>query len=144
MAITKRELAVKYLWHWLGIQYSYGGNDSLEGFDCSGLVIEALQSVGILPHVFDETAHGLYLKFKDNLAEGNKVRPGNLVFWFRNGRARHVMMLYTYGYVIGACGGGSDTKTTKDAIRDNAFVKMRPITYAGDGYKICDPFGDEG
>ena len=142
MAITKRELAVKYLWHWLGTPYSYGGDD-FSSMDCSGIVIEVLQSVGILPHQYDNTAHGLYLKYKDNLVEGDKVRPGCLVFWFRNGKARHVMMLYTYGYVIGACGGGSDTKTIKDAIRDNAFIKMRPIGYDGDSYKICDPFGDE-
>jgi len=49
MAITRRELALKYLWHWLGIQYSYGGDDAIEGWDCSGMVIEVLQSVGILP-----------------------------------------------------------------------------------------------
>jgi len=140
--MTKRELALKYLWHWLGTQYSYGGNDSIEGFDCSGMVIEVLQSVGILPHKFDDTAHGLYLKFKDNLVTAGY--EGCLAFWFRNGKARHVMMVYDYGYVIGACGGGGDTRTTKDAIRDNAFVKLRPIGYNGDNYKICDPFGDEG
>jgi len=140
--MTKRELACKYLWEWLGTQYSYGGDD-FSSMDCSGMVIEVLQSVGILPHQYDNTAHGLYLKYKDNLVEGDKVRPGCLVFWFKNGRARHVMMIYDYGFVIGACGGGSDTKTTKDAIRDNAFVKLRPIGYDGDSYKICDPFGDE-
>jgi len=140
--MTKRELALRYLWHWLGTQYSFGGNDSLGGFDCSGMVIEVLQSVGILPHKFDDTAHGLYLRYKDNLVTAGY--EGCLVFWFRNSKARHVMMVYDYGYVIGACGGGSDTKTTKDAIRNNAFVKMRPIGYNGDSYKICDPFGDEG
>jgi len=143
MAITRRELALKYLWHWLGIQYSYGGDSAVEGWDCSGLIIEVLQSVGILPHKFDETAHDLYIRYKNNLVEGHKIRPGCLVFWFRNGKARHVMMVYKHGYVIGACGGGSDTKTTKDAIRDNAFVKMRPIGYDGDSYKVCDPFRDE-
>ena len=144
MAITRRELALTYLWHWLGIQYSYGGNDPLEGWDCSSMVIEVLQSVGILPHKFDERAQDLYIRYKDNLVEGDKIRPGCLVFWFESGRARHVMMLYKHGYVIGACGGGKKTKTTKDAIRDNAFVKLRPIGYDGDSYKICDPFGDEG
>ena len=143
MAITRRELALKYLWHWLGTPYSYGGDD-FSAQDCSGVDIEILQSVGILPHKYDNTAHGLYLKYKDNLVEGDKIRPGCLVFWFESGRARHVMMIYKHGYVIGACGGGSDTKTTKDAIRDNAFVKLRPIGYDGDSYKICDPFGDDG
>jgi len=142
--MTRRELALKYIWSWLGTQYSYGGNDSIEGFDCSGMVIEVLQSVGILPHKFDDTAHGLYLKYKDKLVEADKIRPGCLTFWFKNGKARHVMMIYSPGCVIGACGGGGDTKTTKDAIRDNAFVKLRPIGYNGDSYKICDPFKDEG
>jgi len=141
--MTKRELALKYLWVWLGTQYSFGGNDSLEGFDCSGIVIEVLQSVGILPHKFDDTAHGLYLKYKDNLVEGDDIRPGCLVFWFRDGRARHVMMIHSHGYVIGACGGGKETKTKKDAIRDDAFVKMRPISYNGDSYKVYDPFKGE-
>jgi len=141
--MTKRELALKYIWSWLGTPYSYGGDD-FSSFDCSGIVIEILQSVGILPHKFDDTAHGLYLKFKDNLVEGDKIRPGCLIFWFKNGKARHVMIIYSPGYAIGACGGGSDTKTTKDAIRDNAFVKLRPIGYNGDSYKICDPFKDEG
>ena len=140
--MTKRELAVKYLWHWLGIQYSYGGNDPMEGWDCSGIDIEVLQSVGILPHKYDNTAHGLYLKYKDNFVTTGYA--GCLVFWFRSGKARHVMMMIDDFHVIGACGGGGDTKTTKDAIRDNAFIKMRPIGYAGDSYKICDPFKDEG
>jgi hypothetical protein len=137
--MTKRELVVKYLWHWLGIQYSYGGDDAIEGWDCSGMVIEVLQSIGILPHKYDNTAHGLYLKFKDISIPTEEGYAGCLAFWFKNGRARHVMMMCDEAHVIGACGGGGNTKTTKDAIRDNAFVKMRPITYAGDGYKICDP-----
>ena len=143
MAYTRRELALAYLWSWLLVPYSYGGND-FSSQDCSNAMIEVLQSVGILPHKFDETAHDLYIRYKSNLVEGDKIRPGCLVFWFGNGRARHVMMLYAYGYVIGACGGGKKTKTRNDAIRDNAFIKMRPIGYDGDSYKICDPFGDEG
>ena len=142
MAYTRRELALSYLWSWLLVPYSYGGND-FSSQDCSNAMIEVLQSVGILPHKFDETAQDLYIRYKDNLVEGDKIRPGCLVFWFENGRARHVMMIYKHGYVIGACGGGKKTKTRNDAIRDNAFIKMRPIGYDGDSYKICDPFGDE-
>jgi hypothetical protein len=46
---------------------------------------------------------------------------------------------------IGASGGGAKTLTERDAIRDNAFVKVRPINGPGArtgflGYK--DPFAE--
>ena len=132
-----RNVAVEYLQHWLLIPYSYGGSD-FSGMDCSGVIIEVLKSVGILPHKFDDTAHGLYLKFKDKIVD--RGYAGCLVFWFREGKARHVMMMVDDFHVMGACGGGGDTKTVKDAIRNDAFVKLRPINYRGDVYKICDPF----
>jgi len=106
--------------------------------DCSGLIIEVLKSVGILPNEFDDTAHGLYLRFKDKgIASGY---AGCLAFWLKEGKAKHVEMLIDDSYVIGASGGGSKVKTIEDAIKYDAFVKMRPIGYRGDNYKICDPF----
>jgi len=132
-----RNIAVEYLQHWLLVPYSWGGND-FSGMDCSGIMVEVLKSVGILPHRWDDTAHGLYLKFKDNYKD--KGYMGCLVFWFKNGKAYHVMMMVDDFHVMGASGGRSDTETTKDAIRDDAFIKMRPIDFMGDIYKICDPF----
>jgi len=133
-----RKKAIKYLWHLLGAPYLWAGDSPLEGFDCSGLQIEVLQAVGILPHNFDSTAHDLYLKFIDYKVE--KPYMGCLVFWFRDGRAIHVEMLIDDSLVIGASGGGSSVKTLRDAIRQNAFVKMRPLYYRGENFKIIDPF----
>jgi len=132
-----RKKAIKYLWHWLGTPYSWSGND-FSGWDCSGLQIEVLQAVGILSHGFDSTAHDLYLKFIDYKVD--RPYAGCLVFWFRDGRAVHVEMLIDDSLVIGASGGGSSVKSLKDAIRQNAFVKMRPLKYRGENFKIIDPF----
>ena len=52
----------------------------------------------------------------------------------------HVEMMVDDLHVVGASGGGSKTKTIADAIKQNAFVKMRPVGYRGFNYKICDPF----
>lgn len=133
-----RELAVKYLWNWLGIPYHWGGDNGLQGWDCSGLIIEVLQATGVLQHNFDDTAHGLYLRFKDKKTE--KGYTGCLVFWFKDGKAIHIEMMIDENCVIGASGGGSKVKSLADAIKQNAFVKMRPLGYRGDNYKICDPF----
>jgi len=157
-----RTRAVWYLAQWVGTFYLWGGNDP-SGFDCSGLVIEVLMGVGILPHGYDGTAHDLYLRFKhlkilphgyDGTAHDlylrfkhlktETLKPGCLVFWFRDGRARHVEMALDEYHTLGASGGGRTTTTVAEAIRQDAFVKMRPITYRGPQYKIVDPFSDEG
>lgn len=133
-----RTKAVWYLQKWLLIFYTWGGNDPMQGTDCSGLVIEVLKAVGILPHQFDDTAQGLYLRFKQYKID--YLNAGYLVFWFKNGKAIHVEMAIDEYHVIGASGGGSATLTIADAIKHDAFVKMRPVNYRGLEYKIVDPF----
>ncbi len=139
-----REIAVKYLWKWIGLQYYYGGDDAMIGVDCSGLIVEVLQAVGILEgahqNIRDWTAHGLYLKFKGLEPIAETPIAGCLVFWFNNGKAIHVGMLVSQDLFISAAGGNKKTKTIEEAIRQNAFVKLRPITYRGQSYKIVDPF----
>ena len=132
-----RKKAIWYLEKWLLVPYSWGGSD-FASMDCSGLAIEVLKSVGILPHNFDDTAQGLYLKFK--IHKLDYLNAGYLVFWFKSGKAIHVEMAIDEYHVIGASGGGSATLTIADAIKNDAFVKMRPVGYRGSGYKIVDPF----
>ena len=88
------------------------------------------------------TANMLYRWFRRN--RKIKPGPGKLVFWFtrdlRSDRAIHVEMMIDKYHTVGASGGGSKTVTIQDAIKHNAFVKMRPLSYRGTNYKICDPF----
>lgn len=138
----QREQALWYLNALLimGLPYVWGGDDSLAGFDCSGLVHEVLQSVGLEPHGHDSIAHDIYLKYKHKPAYDMSRRAGCLVFWFKDGKATHVEMMINSWQVVGASGGGSKTKTLADAIKHNAFIKPRPIDYRGSNFKVVDPF----
>lgn len=138
-----RSKAVEYAERFIGIPYRWGGDDPIAGFDCSGLIVEVLQGVGRLAHGQDYTAHDLWTIFKPFQVE--KGYGGCLVFWFdEKGRAKHVEMMIDNEFVIGASGGGSTTQTAADAIKQNAFVKMRPLRYRGSNFKIVDPFREIG
>jgi cell wall-associated NlpC family hydrolase len=130
--MTQLELALKVAWTYVGKFYKWGGDDP-SGFDCSGLCIEILKSAGLLPRKFDTTAHGLSNKFN----EVTKPVAGCLIFW-GSPRITHVEFCIDENHTIGASGGGSKTITEADAIRHNAYVKVRPIR---EGYsKIVNPF----
>jgi len=141
-----RKKMVWYVCRFLGqpIPYKWGGDDPLAGFDCNGIVHEGLQSVGLEEHGYDCTAHQIYLNFKGEgcLVKGPDQNPmeGCLVFWFKDGKAYHVAMCINRFFVVEMSGGGSKTTTLDDAIKHNAFIKMRPIGYRGDNYKWFDPF----
>jgi hypothetical protein len=51
-------------------------------------------------------------------------------------------MLISARHTIGASGGGSATTTLEEAIRSNAFVKVRPLAQRL-GYILRDPFEEE-
>ena len=136
---AKREAAVRYAWTFLGLPYHWGGDDPIRGFDCSGLVIEVLKSVGLLPPNYDTTANGLYIRYASKVvAQGY---AGCLLFWFNSQMiATHIELMVDDYHAIGASGGGSSTTSQQAAIDQNAYVKLRPINYRGQGYKIVDPF----
>ena len=120
--------------------YRWGGDDPVAGFDCSGLVIEGLKSVGVLPKIGDWTAEGLSVYFKNR--ETKKAKPGCLLFYNRNHRVGHVTIVWAdiagRLLALGASGGGSRIKTREDAIEHNAYIKVRP---ALPGWvKMVDPF----
>jgi cell wall-associated NlpC family hydrolase len=119
-----RKLVLRIAFHYLGTFYIWGGDDP-SAFDCSGFAIECLKSVGVLPRSGDWTANGLSGRFV-GVVEPN---PGDLVMWANAEQTRfiHVEICIGRGLSIGASGGGSKTKTIKDAIKQNAFIKVRPI-----------------
>ena len=124
---VKRSLVCNQAWRYLGKPYIWAGDDPMEGFDCSGFVIELLKSVGKLPRKGDWTAHQLWMKFRDDY-EVDEPRGGCLVFWKNHsGRIVHVELCLTDAESIGASGGSRTSKTVADAIAQNAFIKIRPI-----------------
>jgi len=126
----------------IGKPYAWGGDDPLIGFDCSGFVIEVLKSVGVLPRQGDWTANRLYHLF-DKLNKGvrkEEVGEGCLVFWGRPAKVTHVEYAINKDLCIGASGGGSHTDSLEVAIRQNAYIKVRPWRTRPDLYGYMDPF----
>jgi len=118
--MTEREIATMIAVHYIGTFYKWGGDDP-SGFDCSGLVIELLKSVGKFPRKRDATALGLSQMYQ----KVGKPKEGCIVFY--GNPISHVEYCFNENLSIGASGGGSKTLTEEDAIRQNAFIKMRPI-----------------
>lgn len=122
----KRSIFIQVAMNFYGTFYSWGGDDP-DGFDCSGLTVECGKSVGILPRKGDWPARGLYARWIGN--EVTIPKAGDIVFWENKAKNDiiHVEIILNEELSIGASGGGSRTKTREDAIRDNAFIKIRPF-----------------
>jgi len=131
-----KQIATKVAWSFLGKPYLWGGDDPIDGFDCSGFCIEILKSVGVLPRGGDWTAAGLYRRFTNR----NIPQEGCLVFWHKNNHVIHVEYCLDDRVSIGASGGGSNTTDEADAIRQNAYIKVRPFHTRTGLYGFVDPF----
>jgi NlpC/P60 family len=133
--MTPKEIALKVAWSFLGEPYIWGGDDPMQGFDCSGFVIECLKSAGKLPREGDWTAMGLATMFP-HLAEPYE---GCLVFYGLP-KIVHVELCLDDVFSIGASGGGSKTLTKADAIKQNAYIKVRPFRSRSGIACFADPF----
>lgn len=134
-----RDLAEDVAMRFLGLPYIWGGCTPMEGFDCSGYVIEILKSVGCLPRGGDWTSGSLYDHFKPYSVK--HPYKGCLVFFTnREGKINHVEFCLSAHLAIGASGGNSQTKTKADAIKQSAYVKIRPIISRKGPWYYVDPF----
>ena len=140
-----RYRAIRYAMQFVGQPYIWGGDDPVEGFDCSGFKVEVLKSDGTLPRRGDWSSRGLFREFQKRGLVVTAPGPGHLVFYASNSRPdyiTHVEMCLDGLRAIGASGGGSKTLTREDAIRDNAYIKIRPIERGRPIVGYVDPWGD--
>ena len=118
MITVESHLNTPYLW----------GGDNFSGLDCSGLVVEGLKACGRIGSKEDYSADMLWCKYPHHRV--NKPKRGALIFWFNDkGKATHVAIAVNDFFCLTADGGGSKTKTVEDAIKQNAFIKIRPISH---------------
>jgi len=138
--MTKLEIAKQVAFSFLGKPYRWGGNDPIDGFDCSGFCIEILKSVGILPRQGDWTAQGLWNLFEEQ--EVAAPYPGCLVFWLNKDRDKiiHIEFAISHDHCIGSSGGGSKTLNIQDAIDQDAYIKIRPWASRENVKGFVDPF----
>ena len=123
----------------LGKWYIWGGDDP-GGFDCSGLVVEGLKCAGVLKEHEDLTANGLYKLFSKRVPLQQGF-PGALAFWLTEaGHAYHVAVCMNELFCITANGGNRNVKTIEDAMRENAFITIRPLSHRKTKPVILDPF----
>jgi cell wall-associated NlpC family hydrolase len=127
-----------YLHRLLATPYRWGGDDPLLGFDCSGLVIEWLQATGVLPRGYEGRARDLHKRFAGHATTGPLL--GTLLFFGEGLEAiSHVAIATDDFYMIEAGGGGSKTTDAAAAARDNAFVRVRPISWRRDLVAMVHP-----
>lgn len=126
-----------YAMTFAGQPYRWGGDDPVNGFDCSGLVIELLQAAGMWPKGKDATAQGLCDAFPNVIVE---PRLGTLAFFGKTKEAiTHVSFCLNATSMLEAGGGGSATKTLADAAAQNAFVRVRPLSWRADLVALKHP-----
>lgn len=134
-------LFLEYLKRFIGIRYTFGGNNPLTGFDCSGLVCEGLKALGYISHSTDMSAQQLYdltIRIKREKA------PGALCFFGKEAsQISHVAVMVNEFQILEAGGGDSTTLTAGEAAKRNAFVRVRPLSYRRDLIAVVDIWGDE-
>lgn len=122
----------KALWQWsalqfLGIPYRWGGDDPIEGFDCSGLAQE-LQAILGIDQRGDQTAQGIYEFWKDKSNVGPRDSGTLLFYGASKQKIIHVATCIDRDSLIEAGGGGSLTTSLEAAAKHNAYVRVRPFS----------------
>jgi cell wall-associated NlpC family hydrolase len=130
---------IRYAKAQMNVPYKWGGQNPMEGFDCSGFVQWVLASVGLDP-AGDQTAHSLYLHFRTQGELLNDPVPGSLIFYGPGPHSiKHVAIAIDKYRVIEAGGGDRTTKTFKDACKDGACVRERLYNHRKDLVAIIRP-----
>lgn len=132
------ELLRQYALTFIGKPYKWGGDDPIDGVDCSGLVQILLASVGLDP-IGDQNAQALYDYFEKK-GEWNTYKMGALAFYGKSvTQVTHVAMLLDQYRIIEAGGGGSAVTSKELAAEKNAYVRISLINYRSDLCAVIRP-----
>lgn len=136
--MTPLQVMERYAWKLVGVPYLWGGDDTIYGFDCSGLTQEILASVGEDPPG-DQTAQALYDYFKSR-ARFNVTELGSLAFYGKSlHHVSHVGFIINALCFIEAGGGDASVTSLAQAAIANAFVRPRPVKRRKDLLVVLRP-----
>lgn len=118
----------EYALKFIGRPYIWGGDGSSKcggGFDCSGLVLECLWAMGILPKG-DMTARGINdILYGMGWRQGLYIKEGDVLFFGKDlQHITHTALAIGDGLMVEAGGGGSKCKTPATS---TGMVRVRPI-----------------
>ncbi|MEV0598479.1 bifunctional lytic transglycosylase/C40 family peptidase [Streptomyces sp. NPDC050315] len=121
--------AIAYARAQIGLPYIWGGNGPAAGhagFDCSGLTQAAYRAAGIrLPRVAEAQYHAT-----PKVPRGQRLRPGDLVFYGRPGNIHHVGLYIGNGKMIDAPYTGARVRI--EPYRKNDYWgATRPVRLSG-------------
>lgn len=129
--MTLSEYALKFV----GRPYIWGGDGSGKcggGFDCSGLVLECLWALGVVPSG-DKTAQGIHDAIMDksgHVVPRMYVAANDLLFFGKDTKhITHVAVALDNCLMVEAGGGGSKC-TSPD--KSTGMVRVRPISWRKD------------
>lgn len=133
------KLLIEYAKTFLGINYLWGGNTPMGGMDCSGFIQEVLVSVNMDPPG-RQNAQQLYDHFSMRAVSSGNMEAGALVFYGKSrDEVSHVAMLINPHQVIEAGGGGGNVRDVSSAIKEQAFIRIRPFGHRKDVIDILLP-----
>lgn len=124
---------VDHIWPtFMHVPYVWGGSCPNVGLDCSGLVVELLKTLDVLPANYDSTAQGLYRRFTKDVIP-DRVEYGDLVFYgATENTITHVGFCLSNRLMLEA-GGGMRTMTDRaTGIKLGGRVRVRPIDNRSD------------
>jgi peptidoglycan DL-endopeptidase CwlO len=128
---------VNYLKSFIGSRYQWGGEGPYNiGFDCSGLVLEGLRSIGKWG-MNDMNSQGIFRVFEAKGKKSVKADLGDLLFFGKDTNSiTHIgVAINNYQYIEA---GGGDSKTV-----DKGMVRVRPISgWRKDLVAVLDIFGN--
>jgi cell wall-associated NlpC family hydrolase len=137
-ALSKNNLIFHWLISQLNVPYIYGGDDPMSGLDCSGLVINMLNSFGY--KLNDMTSAQLYEWCKHSEFHGS-FDCGAIAFYGKD-KISHVGIMINRDFIVEAGGGDATTTDIKASIKRNAYVRIRPLRYRNDLVSVFLPKWD--
>lgn len=129
--LEKREAIISYGLKFVGEPYKWTGDGRHdEGFDCSGLVMELLWSIGAIDRT-DRTAQSIYDYFKAKHDGKIKLPYGNLIFFGKDLKSITHIGITTNAFQYLEAGGG-------DSRNIAGMVRLRPQSHRSDCVAIID------